>query len=649
MANGSALSFDISSGSWFKDISRGSRAVIYKSKPDCSKVHSLDSPSASKEVGRDASSTMQALIPVFAILGVATSAQLTLLPYAYLADPLPVYHQSQDTRAGVHAYSYAGGPSAKEEVRGLDGVTRGSYSYVDANGLLQSVFYVADEGGFRVAATNLPTDGVQEHVEVEEAKRTTSSRRKRSLEAASPIADQDQAQNPKSSQEDQDSAESSHELPAAQEKKTDTNRSDRSIIVAPVYGLSDSILIPRLTGTATSSQSRVDIHNNVRLKAVQPVETIGVLPAPAAYETVILPSQVPLATSHQSRVQVHNNLRVETPEKLIVKDAAILPEASPVTPVQLAYKTVILPSQVPLATSHQSRVQVHNNLRVETPEKLIVKDAAILPEASPVTPVQLAAYKTVILPNQVPLATSHQSRVQVHNNLRVETPEKLIVKDAAILPEVSPVVPVQLGPLPVLPALPGYYENRIQLHKNIGIEGPNPKNAVKLDAVPLAIVETPIKTPVPVVTKQAVLPVVPKQAVLPVVPKQAVLPVVTKQAVLPVVTEQAALPVVTKQVVLPVVTEQAALPVVTKQAILPIVTEQAALPVATAVSNQSRTQIHRNAKLEVAVPIVSEPTVYTVPYSQPIPTAWQVLAAPLAQSSQFRSQIHLNEKLELTK
>lgn len=40
----------------------------------------------------------------------------------------------------------------------LDGVTRGSYSYIDANSQLQHVDYVADAGGFRVAATNLPVD-----------------------------------------------------------------------------------------------------------------------------------------------------------------------------------------------------------------------------------------------------------------------------------------------------------------------------------------------------------------------------------------------------------------------------------------------------------------------------------------------------------
>lgn len=38
----------------------------------------------------------------------------------------------------------------------LDGVTRGSYSYIDSNAQLQTVNYVADALGFRVAATNLP-------------------------------------------------------------------------------------------------------------------------------------------------------------------------------------------------------------------------------------------------------------------------------------------------------------------------------------------------------------------------------------------------------------------------------------------------------------------------------------------------------------
>ncbi|XP_018316337.1 uncharacterized protein [Mycetomoellerius zeteki] len=452
---------------------------------------------------------MQALIPVFAILGVTAGVQLTLLPYAYLVDPLPVYHQSQDTRAGVHAYSYAGGPSAKEEVRGLDGVTRGSYSYVDAHGILQSVFYVADEGGFRVAATNLPTDGnlpletsevllaryahPQELVKaaIEEKKGHLVSRRKRSLEA---LADQDhQTENPSSQgdQADRDSAaitspKSSHELPAPEEKsdKGRANRDAAGPIVAPVYGLLDSTLNSRLTGAATSHQSRVDVHNNIRLKAVQPIKTIGIPSGPT--ETVILPSQVPLVTSHQSRVQV--------------------------------------------------------------PEKLV----------------------------------------------NVETIE--------VQPQIAEGAAVKLEPFSLVSDLPDYNENRIQLHRNLGLEGSNRKNAVKIDTVQLAIAAVravPVaKEPVPVVVNEAV-------------------PVIAKQA----------LPVLVKEPV----------PVVVKEA----------LPVVTAVSNQNRIQIHRNTKLE-AVPIASEPTLYwATSYARPIST-WPILT-PIAQSSQYRHQIHSNEKIELPK
>lgn len=434
-------------------------------------------------------------------------AQLTLLPYAYLANPLPVYHQSQDTRAGVHAYSYAGGPSAKEEVRGLDGVTRGSYSYLDAHGILQSVFYVADEGGFRVAATNLPTDGdlpletgevllakyahSQEHAKAAAVGYVgqTASRRKRSLEGSS---DQDQTENPSSQkdQADRDSAailsslKNSHEVPAPVEK-SDKDRANRAAVITPVYGLLDSVLIPRFTGAATSHQSRIDIHNNVRLKAVQPIKTAGVLSEPV-------------------------------------------------------YGTVILPSHVPLATSHQSRVQVHNSLRAEVPEKL-----------------------------------AHVETIEVQS----QTPETIKLQ-------------------PLVSVLPDYNENRIQLHKNLGLEGANRKDAVKIGAAQLAIVETPISAvhTVPIVVEKAV-------------------PVVAKETV----------PVVTKTV----------LPTVTKEA----------LPVVTAVSNQRRIQIHRNTKLEV-VPIANEPSVYlATSYAQPI-TTWPILA-PIAQSSQYRHQIHSNEKLEL--
>ncbi|EFN79185.1 Cuticle protein 6 [Harpegnathos saltator] len=409
---------------------------------------------------------MQALIPVFAILSVTAAAQLTLLPYAYLADPLPVYQQLQDTRNGVHAYSYAGGPSAKEEVRGLDGVTRGSYSYVDAHGILQSVFYVADEGGFRVAATNLPTDGdlpretgevllaknahLEEHARAaQEAKEErTGLRRKRSIEAAAE-ADRDNlaAEKPRSQEDPADQLEpakagspkSSHE-PSTPEKKTET-------VVAPVYGLLNPLLIPRFSGAATSHQSRVDVHSNIRLKAVQPVPAIGLLAEPV-YETVILPGQVPLASSHQSRVQVHNSLHADLPaEKPTENPETAQPKtASQASPAAVKYQLEALPLVSVLHDYNENRIQLHKNLGLEGPNRkdavkidpapltIVTKKSlpvvsAISSQSDPTLEVNLplvndpiafvaASYVRPIL--ETPIAQSAQYRSQIHSSEKTE-------------------------------------------------------------------------------------------------------------------------------------------------------------------------------------------------------------------------------------
>lgn len=66
------------------------------------------------------------------------------------------YHTQDDW--GQYSYGYVNPHSAKSEVKTADGVVRGGYSYIDAHGVLQTVNYIADALGFRVAATNLPTD-----------------------------------------------------------------------------------------------------------------------------------------------------------------------------------------------------------------------------------------------------------------------------------------------------------------------------------------------------------------------------------------------------------------------------------------------------------------------------------------------------------
>lgn len=85
-------------------------------------------------------------------VAVPTSYVLPVVPYRFLHSSL---HHTQDS-LGQYDYSYTGDSSAKTESRSLDGTTRGAYSYIDPNGILQQVHYIADHNGFRVLATNLP-------------------------------------------------------------------------------------------------------------------------------------------------------------------------------------------------------------------------------------------------------------------------------------------------------------------------------------------------------------------------------------------------------------------------------------------------------------------------------------------------------------
>ena len=78
-------------------------------------------------------------------------------PYTAYAAPAAVssqYHAQNEL--GGYNYGYADGLSTKSETKNALGATVGQYSYLDANGKVQTVSYVADAAGFRVKATNLP-------------------------------------------------------------------------------------------------------------------------------------------------------------------------------------------------------------------------------------------------------------------------------------------------------------------------------------------------------------------------------------------------------------------------------------------------------------------------------------------------------------
>merc|ERR1712158_298613 len=74
---------------------------------------------------------------------------------APLAAPSSQFHAQDEF--GQFSFGYENINSAKTETKDAFGVTRGSYQYVDANSIVQTVNYIADDiNGFRVAGTNIP-------------------------------------------------------------------------------------------------------------------------------------------------------------------------------------------------------------------------------------------------------------------------------------------------------------------------------------------------------------------------------------------------------------------------------------------------------------------------------------------------------------
>merc|ERR1711935_1013977 len=91
----------------------------------------------------------QAAVPV-------TAPEATVVPVAPAA-PAPQHSQFHAQGVlGDYNYGYATPTSSKQEFRTPDGVVQGTYSYIDANGIVQTVNYISDAEGFKVAATNLP-------------------------------------------------------------------------------------------------------------------------------------------------------------------------------------------------------------------------------------------------------------------------------------------------------------------------------------------------------------------------------------------------------------------------------------------------------------------------------------------------------------
>ncbi|XP_022229254.2 trichohyalin [Drosophila obscura] len=72
-------------------------------------------------------------------------------------------YQQQDTARAFYSYGYSDDTAARAEYSSRDGSSRGFYSYLDADGKLQTVRYEASRGqGFRAEGSNLPQAPVDE-------------------------------------------------------------------------------------------------------------------------------------------------------------------------------------------------------------------------------------------------------------------------------------------------------------------------------------------------------------------------------------------------------------------------------------------------------------------------------------------------------
>eukprot|EP00092_Neocalanus_flemingeri_P019193 GFUD01020792.1.p1 GENE.GFUD01020792.1~~GFUD01020792.1.p1 ORF type:complete len:769 (+),score=201.03 GFUD01020792.1:62-2308(+) len=99
--------------------------------------------------------------------GAAAPTTVTYVQAPVVAAPVVVaaaaegsqYHAQDDF--GQYSFGYSDGNSVKQEIKTADGVVRGAYSYVDSDGIIQTVNYIADAMGFRVGATNLPVHHVE--------------------------------------------------------------------------------------------------------------------------------------------------------------------------------------------------------------------------------------------------------------------------------------------------------------------------------------------------------------------------------------------------------------------------------------------------------------------------------------------------------
>lgn len=376
-------------------------------------------------------------------LSLASASQLNLLPYAYLSSPIPIYNQYQNTVTGEHAYSYAGGPSAKEEVKDASGVLRGSYSYVDANGVLQSAFYVADDNGFRVAATNIPTDENQNDLETTAhiilarsvaERSSTPSRRRRSLQDSNPTL-------PEKNEQKEQSLDGVQNDTNRQTAPSQSPSTSSSLLLQPLLNNNNNIPL------ATSHQSQVQVHSNARLEA-KPVDLHPILPV----QTILggLPVLARTPTYHENRIELHKQLGIEgsrpkdavkiKPEPLTVV-RSVFPlvstvlESVPVLPAIVKETVSVLPAQLTSMTT--TSVSSHGVSQIHGSSNVVAK------EGIAVAPTVVERKEIAHVPVKGEASVTSYGVSQIHGG--EINPIGLLVKTAPAVAEIHPAIHVPVS------------------------------------------------------------------------------------------------------------------------------------------------------------------------------------------------------------
>ncbi|KAG5679463.1 hypothetical protein PVAND_009028 [Polypedilum vanderplanki] len=216
---------------------------------------------------------MKFLVVFFSSLVAVFSAPAIIhQPIVYTAVPSLSQWHSQDT-LGQYSYGYQNDLSAKTEVKTLDGITQGSYSYIDANNQLQTVNYVSDALGFRAAATNLPQPPIDNGVTPEPIEDTieVKSARAEHLEAVKKAQNGDatevvalEAPEPVEDTEEVKAARAEH-LKAVEEAKVRNSEAKDD---------SETVVIPQTISSVHTAQ------------ILSPLQTIPIAP-----QTVVVKSQ----------------------------------------------------------------------------------------------------------------------------------------------------------------------------------------------------------------------------------------------------------------------------------------------------------------------------------------------------------------------